>query len=57
MMIPDKEEMEKFLGEWVLLFDDKIVKHSPNLEEILKDAEDFPIDEITIAKAPSLLHY
>jgi len=57
MMILDREDMEKFPGEWVLLFEDKIVSHSPDLEEILKDAEDFPLDEITIAKAPPLSHY
>ena len=49
MMILDKEDMEKFPGEWILLFEDKIISHSPDLEEILKDAEDFPLDEITIA--------
>jgi len=54
MMMLDKEDIEKFSGEWVLLFGDKVVNHSPDLEEILKSAEEFPVDEITIAKVPPL---
>lgn len=47
---------EKFAGEWLLLFNDKIVEHSSNIEEILKTAdekypeEEFPRDEIKISK-------
>ncbi len=47
---------EKFLGEWLLFFNDKIVDHSANIEDILKlaekkyPAEKFPNDEIKISK-------
>jgi len=52
-----KEEIsKKFEGEWLLLFNDKIVDHSKNVEEILKLAEEkypstkFPNDDIKISK-------
>jgi hypothetical protein len=52
-----KEEInKKFTGEWLLLFNDEIVDHSANIEEILKEAEEkfpadkFPNDEIKITK-------
>lgn len=52
-----KEEInKKFTGEWLLLFNDEIVDHSANIEEILKEAEEkfpadkFPHDEIKISK-------
>ena len=53
-----KEEAltKKFCGEWVLLFNDKIVDHSANIEDILKTAEEkfpeekFPNAEIKISK-------
>lgn len=53
-----KEEdiTEKFSGEWLLLFNDEIVDHSANIEDILKLAEEkfpadkFPKDEIKISK-------
>ena len=47
---------KKFHGEWILLFNDEIVDHSINVEEILKLAEEkypsekFPNDEIKISK-------
>ncbi len=47
---------KKFAGEWLLLFNDEIVDHSSNIEEILRTAEekypeeDFPRDEIKISK-------
>ena len=43
-------------GEWLLLFNDEIVDHSANVEDILKTAEEkypsdkFPNDEIKISK-------
>ena len=46
----------KFSGEWLLLFNDEIVDHSANVEDILKAAEEkypatkFPNDEIKISK-------
>jgi hypothetical protein len=52
-----KEDItKKFQGEWILLFNDEIVDHSINIEEILKLAEEkypsnkFPNDEIKISK-------
>jgi Family of unknown function (DUF5678) len=47
---------KKFTGEWLLLFNDEIIDHSSNIEEILKEAEEkfpadkFPDDEIKISK-------
>ena len=47
---------KKFSGEWLLLFNDEIVDHSANVEDILKLAEKkypadkFPDDEIKISK-------
>jgi len=46
----------KFSGEWLLLFNDEIIDHSVNVEEILKLAEEkfpaekFPQDNIRISK-------
>jgi hypothetical protein len=52
-----QEDMsKKFSGEWLLLFNDKIIDHSSNVEEILKLAEEkfpadkFPKDNIKISK-------
>jgi len=52
-----KEEISrKFTGEWLLLFNDEIVDHSANVEDVLKTAEEkypqnkFPNDEIKISK-------
>ncbi len=50
---------KKFEGEWLLLFNDEIVDHSTNVEDILKLAEEkfpsdkFPDDEIRISKVIS----
>ena len=47
---------KKFEGEWLLLFNDEIIDHSQNVEDILKLAEEkfpsekFPNDEIKISK-------
>jgi len=47
---------QKYPGEWVLLFNDEIVDHSANVEEILKTCEEkypeteFPDDDIKITK-------
>ncbi|MFH1014287.1 MAG: DUF5678 domain-containing protein [Thermoplasmatota archaeon] len=53
----DKKIIAKeFPGEWVLLFNDEIIDHSANVEDILKLCEEkypeaeFPDDEIKIAK-------
>ena len=51
-----EEISKKFSGEWILLFNDEIVDHSANIEEILKicdekfPANKFPDDEIRISK-------
>jgi len=50
---------KKFSGEWLLLFNDKIIDHSANVEDILKLAEEkypenkFPDDDIKISKVLS----
>lgn len=50
---------KKFSGEWLLLFNDEIIDHSSNVEEMLKLAEEkfpseeFPDDEIKISKVLS----
>jgi hypothetical protein len=56
----DKEEvLKKYSGEWILLFNDKIVDHSLNLEDVLRIAEEkypaekFPEDNIKISKVLS----
>ena len=51
-----EDSTNKFSGEWILLFNDEIVDHSANVEDILKLAEEkfpadkFPDDEIKISK-------
>jgi len=51
-----EEVTKKFSGEWILLFNDEIVDHSENIEDILKTcekkypADKFPDDEIKISK-------
>ena len=50
---------DKFAGEWILLFNDEIIDHSANVEDILKLAEEkypedkFPDDDIKISKVLS----
>jgi hypothetical protein len=54
-----EEILKKFSGEWILLFNDQIVDHSMNLEDILRvadekyPAEKFPGDNIKISKVLS----
>jgi len=54
-----EEISKKFSGEWILLFNDKIVDHSANIEDMLKLAEEkypsdkFPEDQIKISKVLS----
>jgi len=53
------ETFKKYSGEWILLFNDKIVDHSLNLEDMLRvadekyPAEKFPEDSIKISKVLS----
>ena len=52
----DDNISKKFSGEWLLLFNDEIIDHSSNVEDILKLAEEkypsdkFPEDEVKITK-------
>jgi hypothetical protein len=51
--------LKKYSGEWILLFDDQIVDHSMNLEDVLRaadekyPAEKFPGNRIRISKVLS----
>lgn len=51
-----ENKTRKFSGEWLLLFDDQIIDHSKNVEDILKSAEErfpeeeYPEDKIKISK-------
>lgn len=51
-----QESTKKLSGEWLLLFNDEIIDHSANVEDMLKLAEEkypaekFPDDEIKISK-------
>jgi len=51
--------LRKYSGEWILLFNDKVVDHSINLEDMLRaadekyPAEKFPEDQIRISKVLS----
>lgn len=51
--------LKKYSGEWILLFNDEIVDHSLNLEDVLRavderyPAEKFPEDNIKITKVLS----
>ena len=54
-----EEKLKKFSGEWILLFNDEVVDHSINLEDVLRvadekyPAEKFPQDNIKISKVLS----
>jgi len=47
---------KKLSGEWLLLFNDEIVDHSANIEDVLKTYDEkfpegkFPEDQIKISK-------
>ena len=51
-----EDVLKKYSGEWILLFNDEIVDHSVNLEDVLKAADEkypsekFPEDNIKISK-------
>ncbi|MBS3777988.1 MAG: hypothetical protein KGY50_01690 [Candidatus Thermoplasmatota archaeon] len=53
-VVDDTEELSE--GEWVLLFNDKVVDHSANVEDMLKLAQEkypnkkYPKDSIKISK-------
>ena len=52
----EENTKKELSGEWLLLFNDEIVDHSKNIEDILKTCEEkypadkFPDDEIRISK-------
>jgi len=54
---------KKFPGEWLLLFEEEIVDHSSNIEDILKlceekyPADKVPQDKIKISKVLSGDHH
>ena len=54
--MPIAKESNILSGEWILLFDDKIVDHSANIEDMLILAEEkfpdhmFPHDKVRITK-------
>lgn len=58
LMEPD-DILKKYSGEWIVLFNDEIVDHSVNLEDMLKVVEEkypsekFPEDNIKISKVLS----
>ena len=55
-LMKQEEASKKLPGEWILLFNDEIVDHSINIEDILRTCEEkfpadkFPDDEIKISK-------
>lgn len=54
-----EDVLKKYSGEWILLFNDRIVDHSMNLEDMLKVADEkypsdkFPENSIKISKVLS----
>ena len=52
----EEELIKNFPGEWILLFNDEIIDHSANIEDILNNYEKnfpenkYPDDEIKISK-------
>ena len=58
-MMDQDEILKKYSGEWILLFNDEIVDHSVNLEDVLRVVEErypsnkFPEDNIKISKVLS----
>ncbi len=54
-----KDHLKEYTGEWILLFNDEIIDHSINLEEVLKTADEkfpsdkFPQENVKISKVLS----
>ncbi|HEC89238.1 MAG: hypothetical protein DRN12_01695 [Thermoplasmata archaeon] len=42
-----EEIFKEYPGEWILIFNDEIIDHSDNIEEILRKAEEFPADKLS----------
>jgi len=59
MVMPNQKNLEDFTGEWILLFNDEIIDHSYNIEDMLILAEQrypeekFPDAMIKISKVLS----
>jgi hypothetical protein len=59
LSMEQEEMLKKYSGEWILLFNDEIVDHSLNLEDVLRAADEkypaerFPADNIKISKVLS----
>jgi len=59
MIMIKEKNLDKFSGEWLLLFNDSIIDHSYNIEDMLKLAEEkypeekFPDATIKISKVLS----
>jgi len=55
-MMEEENISKKFSGEWLLLFNDEIIDHSTNVEDMLRLAEEkypsekFPDEKIKITK-------
>jgi hypothetical protein len=45
-----REDMEKYEGEYVVIFEKEVVEHSKNISEIIKLSENYPIDKAIITK-------
>lgn len=48
--------MEKIIGDWVILKDDKIIERDNDMKKILELAKKYDPEEITISKNPSSLY-
>lgn len=43
-----EEILKEYPGEWLLIFNEEVIDHSNNVEEILKKAErEFPADKLS----------
>jgi hypothetical protein len=55
-VIEDADSTELSEGEWVLLYNDKVIDHSSNIEDMLRLAEEkfpygkYPSDSVKISK-------
>lgn len=48
-----QKRVEKYKNEYVLFWENKVVGHSPNLKEMLQDAEKYPAEDTIIRKSLS----
>lgn len=58
-MMTQEDEIRKYSGEWILLFDDQIIDHSVNLEDMLKlvdekyPNEQYSENRVRISRVPT----